>query len=140
LVILDCPPVQGAAIAAANPADFVLIPTRTDILDIRSMRSTVALMQSIKKPLAVVLTFCPPAGAEVEQAREIVTELGAELAAVEIHQRKAYARAQQDGQTVQEYEPTGKAAEEVKRLHSYIHKLIHGETHGKAKRRAARSA
>jgi|ThiBioDrversion2_2_1062182.scaffolds.fasta_scaffold06240_10 chromosome partitioning protein len=136
LVILDCPPVQGAAITAANHADFVLIPTKTDILDIRSMRSTVALMQSINKRLSVVLTFCPPIGAEVDQARQLIAGLGAELAPVEIHQRKAYARAQQDGQTVQEYEPTGKAAAEVTELYSYIHKHLHGKAHGKATAKA----
>lgn len=137
LVILDCPPVHGAAIEAATPADYVLIPTKADILDIRAMRSTVTLMQSIRKPMGVVLTFCPPSGPEIEQAREIVRQIGAELVPVTIHQRKAYARAQQDGQTAQEYEPTGKAAEEVTALYSHIHTLLHGAKHGKAKRGGA---
>lgn len=133
LVILDCPPAQSHAYPAAQAADYVLIPTKADILDIRAMRSTVALMQSIGKPCGVVLTFCPPTGAEVEQARALVAQLGVELAPVALHQRKAYARAQQDGLAVQEYEPNGKAAEEVTVLYSHIHKLLHGGTHGKAK-------
>lgn len=136
LVIIDCPPIHGAAIDAANPADYVLIPTKADILDIRAMRSTVALMQSIKKPCGVVLTFCPPTGAEIEQAREIVRKIGADLVPVEVHQRKAFARAQQDGQTVQEYEPTGKAAEEVAALYSHIHTALYGAAHGTAKTKA----
>jgi chromosome partitioning protein len=131
LVILDCPPIHTRALEAAAPADLVLIPTKADILDIRSMRATVAMMQNIKKPLTVVLTFCPPTGAEVAEAREIVTGIGADLAPIEIHQRKAFARAQQEGLTPQEYEPQGKAAAEVKQLYNYIHKLLHGKaSHG----------
>jgi chromosome partitioning protein len=130
LVILDCPPVHAAALTAADPADFVLIPTKPDLFDIRAMRSTVALMQSINKPLAVVLTFCPPSGAEVQLARDSVAAINAALAPVEIHQRKAYARAQQEGLAVQEYEPEGKGASEIKSLYAYIHKFLHG---GKAR-------
>lgn len=131
LVILDCPPVHAAAIGAAEPADFVLIPTKPALFDIRSMRSTLKLMQSIGKRCGVVLTFCPVSGSQVNDARQLVQEIGADLAPVEMHQRVAYQRAQEDGRTPQEYEPDGKAADEVKRLYSYIHKVLHGErAHG----------
>lgn len=131
LVILDCPPVHAAAIGAAEPADFVLIPTKPALFDIRSMRSTLKLMQSIGKRCGVVLTFCPVSGSQVNDARQLVQEIGANLAPVEMHQRVAYQRAQEDGRTPQEYEPDGKAADEVKRLYSYIDKVLHGEkAHG----------
>lgn len=126
LVILDCAPAHAMAQAVSEEADFVLIPTKPDIFDIRSMRSTVKVMQSFGKRFAVVLTFCPPAGAEVADAREAVQKIGADLVPVELGLRKAYARAQQDGLAAQEYEPDGKAAAEVKSLYSYIHTALHG--------------
>lgn len=120
LAILDCPPIhRDIATDAASPSDFVLIPTRADVFDFRSMRQTVEMMKAIGKPHAVVLNFVPPAGAEIEAAREGVKGMGANLAPVEIHQRKAYARAQQSGQTAQETEPTSKAAQEISDLYKY---------------------
>jgi chromosome partitioning protein len=131
LVILDCPPKHDAAIVAAEPADFVLIPTKPALFDIRSMRATLKLMQGIGKRCSVVLTFCPVVGSQVAEARQLVQEIGAELAPVDMHQRVAYQRAQDDGRTPQEYEPDGKAADEVNRLYSYIHTSLHGEkAHG----------
>lgn len=133
LVILDCPPVhRDIAHDAASVADLILIPTKPEVFDIRAMQQTVQAAQQIGKPCAVVLTFCPPAGAEIEQARDIVRKQGAELVPVELHQRKAYGRAQMQGLVPQEYEPTGKAAEEVRQLYTFTRLHLFGEIqHGK---------
>ena len=139
LVILDCPPIHAAALSAAEPADFVLIPTKPALFDIRSMRSTLKLMQSIGKRCGVVLTFCPVVGSQVAEARQLVTEIEAELAPVDMHQRVAYQRAQEDGRTPQEFEPDGKAAAEVALLYSYIHKVLNGkERHVRDKEKSVR--
>lgn len=124
LVILDCPAIhRDIAMDAASPSDFVLIPTRADVFDFRSMCQTVDLMKVIHKPCVVVLNFVPPIGQEVADAREGVKSLGVKLCPVELHQRKAYARAQQKGMTAQEAEPTSLAAREIQELYTYI--LIH---------------
>lgn len=142
LVILDCPPQQrDIADAALSVADMVLIPTRAEALDIRAMTQTVRLTQQMGKRASVILTFCPPTGAEIEQAREIVAQLKADLVPVAIHLRKAYSRAQQDGQAAQEYEPTGKAAQEILALYDYSAIALYGkEKHGKAKAKSRRTA
>jgi chromosome partitioning protein len=142
LVILDCPPQQrDIADAALSVADLVLIPTRAETLDIRAMTQTVRLAQQMSKRPSVVLTFCPPTGAELEQAREIVAQLEADLVPSAMHLRKAYARAQQDGQTAQEYEPTGKAAAEIQHLYDYSRMALYGkESHAKAKAKSRRHA
>lgn len=120
LVIIDCPPVhKDIALEAAAPADFVLIPTKPDLFDVRSMQLTVNLLSKINKPSAVILTFCPPAGPEVPGARDTVAQIGATLCPVEIGLRKSYARAQQTGLTPQEFEPDGKAASEIADLYEY---------------------
>lgn len=142
LVILDCPPQQrDIADAALSAADMVLIPTRAEALDIRAMTQTVRLAQKMGKRPSVILTFCPPSGPEIEQARDIVGQLNAELVPVSIHLRKAYSRAQQDGMAAQEYEPAGKAAGEIKRLYDYITIALYGKAaHGKGKAKSHRIA
>jgi chromosome partitioning protein len=118
--------IDGAAVArdvtfeAAKNADFVLIPTRSAVFDTMSMLHTIDLVRQQKKPFAVVLTFTPPAGHETEDAIEAAKEIGAPICPVLIGSRKAFFRAQSQGQAVQEYEPQGKAAEEVTGLYSYI--------------------
>jgi chromosome partitioning protein len=68
----------------------------------------------------VVLTFCPPIGKELEEAQEAVSQLDIELCPFRIGNRIAFSRAQQSGQTAQEYEPQGKAADEIKQLYEYM--------------------
>jgi chromosome partitioning protein len=132
LVILDCPPVhRDIAHDAASVADLILIPTKPEIFDIRAMQQTVQVAQQIGKPCAVVVTFCPPSGPEVDQARQIITKQGAALVPVALHLRKAYGRAQMQGLVPQEYEPDGKAAQEVLQLYTYTRIQLFGEeTHG----------
>lgn len=133
LVILDCPPVhRDIAHEAVSAADLVLIPTKPEVFDIRAMQQTVQAVQAIGKPAAVVLTFCPSSGPEIEQAAEIVRKQGADLVPVHLHQRKAFGRAQMQGLAPQEYEPDGKAAAEVRELYTYTRKHLFGDqSHGK---------
>ena len=141
LVILDCPPVhRDIAHDAASAADLILIPTKPEMFDLRAMQQTVKAAQQIDKPAAVVLTFCPASGAEVEQARDVVRGMNAELVPVEIHQRKAYGRAQVDGLTSLEFEPTGKAAEEIRKLYQYTRIALFGGKNGKVKDQSKRRA
>jgi chromosome partitioning protein len=117
--------IDGAAVArdvtfeAARNADFVLIPTRSAVFDTMSMLHTIDLVRQQSKPFAVVLTFTPPAGHETEDAIEAAKEIGAPICPVLIGNRKAFFRAQSQGLAVQEYEPQGRAAEEILGLYSY---------------------
>ena len=121
LVIID-----GAAVArdvifeAATVADFVLIPTKSAVFDTMSMLQTIDVVYQQKKPFAVVLTFTPPAGQEITDVIETAKEINAPTCPVLIGNRKAYFRAQSEGLAVQEYQPKGKAADEITRLYEYI--------------------
>jgi chromosome partitioning protein len=139
LVFIDTPPfAKDIAYDAAKLADFVLIPAKPAVLDIIAMTRTVDLIKAFSRRAAVVLTFCPPVGKELEDAEEAVTQLGIEICPVRIGSRIAYSRAQQSGEVAQEYEPQGKAAEEIKHLYEYmcIHTAEdqHVSTDQKAKR------
>lgn len=142
LAVIDCPAVhRDIAHDAASLSDFVLIPSKPDVFDIRSMTSTIEVVKNTGKPFAVVLNFCPPAGGEVPAARELVAQIGAELCPVELHQLKAFSRAQQSGLTAQEYEPESKAAQQIISLYGYTNiKLYQEGKHGREETRPIRRA
>jgi len=141
LAVIDCPAVhRDIAHDAAALSDLVLVPTRADVFDVRSMSKTIEVVRSVNKPHAVVLNFCPPSGPEVPAAREGVAQIGAELCPVELHQLKAFSRAQQTGQSAQEVEAGSSAAKQIIELYGYtIIKLYQGEKHGKNQRKSAAS-
>jgi chromosome partitioning protein len=121
LAIVDAPPfAKDIAFEAAQHADFVLIPTKPAVLDLMSVTRTLELLRHYSRPSAVVMTFCPPAGREVTDAEDAVRQLGVAVCPVRVHGRIAYSRAQQTGLTAQEFEPGGKAAEEIAVLYRYI--------------------
>ncbi len=135
LAIIDTPPfAKDIAFEAAAQADFILIPTRPAVLDVMAMTKTIELVSHYGKPSAVVLTFCPTQGREVQDTIDAVEQLGAQLAPVKIHNRVAYSRAQQTGLTAQEFETDGKAAYEIQKLWKFV--SIHLSTDGKRKQAA----
>lgn len=120
LAIIDAPPfAKDIAYEAAQQADFILIPTRPAVLDVMAMTRTLELVRHYGKPSAVVLTFCPIQGREIADTEDAIVQMGATLAPIRLHSRVAYSRAQQTGLTAQEFEPEGKAAEEIKQLYDY---------------------
>lgn len=124
LVVIDAPPVaKDIAFQAAEVADFILIPTKPAVLDVMAATETLKLIKRATeppKPSAVVMTFCPTQGREVTDTEAAVRQMGAKLAPVRIHNRVAYSRSQQTGLTALEFEPDGKAADELKQLYAFV--------------------
>jgi len=124
LVVIDAPPIaKDIAFQAAEVADFILIPTRPAVLDVMAATETLKLIRRATeppKPSAVVMTFCPMQGKEVPDTEAAIRQMGASLAPVRIHNRVAYSRAQQTGLTALEFEPDGKAADEIRRLYDFV--------------------
>jgi chromosome partitioning protein len=120
LALLDTAPhSERTALAAARAADFILIPCRPAILDLRAIGSTIDLARLANKPCAVVLNAVPPRSS-VADAKEAVASYGVQVAPVHFTQRAAFAHALTAGQTAQEYEPDGKAADEALHLYMWI--------------------
>ena len=128
LVIID-----GAAVArdvtfeATRHADFVIVPTRTAVFDTMSMTHTLDVVREQKKPFSVVLTFVPPQGPETGDAIAAIEELGAQVCPVTIGNRKAFFRAQAEGNAVQEFEVGGVAAREINNLYDYTRIQLYTE-------------
>lgn len=125
LAILDTAPhSENSALAAARAADLILIPCRPAILDIRAITTTIELARLASKPACVVLNSVPSRGQLADEAATAITQSGVEICPVRIGQRASYAHALTAGQSVQEYEPVGKATEEIKQLYVWICKQV----------------
>jgi len=117
--IVDTPPHAENSIAdAMRVSDLVLVPTRPGPFDLAAVAMTLDLAQRVgKKPLAIINHAPPRTGAGepsiVGEARETLTRMGATVAASVISQRVAMSHAVIGGQTVNEYEPEGRAAAEM---------------------------
>ena len=124
-VFIDSAPhSESAALAAARAADLVLIPCRPAILDIRAISNTIDLVNLAGTKAAVVLNCVPPRGSLADEAEEAVASYGVSLAPVRIGQRAAFVHSVTSGLSVHEYEPKGKAAEEISRLYRWIAKQV----------------
>ena len=126
VAIIDTAPHSGeVALAAAEAADLVLIPCRPGILDLRAIGTTARVVKLAGKPAYVVLNTVPPRASHVlADARAAVAVHGLDVAPIALQQRAAYAHALTAGQTAQEYERGGKAAEEIASLYGWLSGLI----------------
>ena len=122
LVVIDTAPHTAVSIATvAAVATALLIPCRPTALDLAAVAATVALARAAQKPTAFVLTACPARAPEVAQARTALATYGFPVAPVLIGERRTYARAVAGGYAVTEYEPQGKAAQEIAALWRWLH-------------------
>lgn len=125
LTIIDTAPhSETAALAAIRAADFVLIPTRPSFFDLRSIETTIDLVSIAKKKAAVVLNAVPPLGSLGDEAGASLKELGVEVAPVQVHQRIAFVHSQNSGKAALEYDPEGKATQEIKDLYKWIKRRL----------------
>ncbi len=120
LVVIDTAPhSESAALAAARAADLVLIPCRPAILDLRAIGATIDLAKLAGCAPVVVFNAVPPRGSLGEEAKQAVAAYGVEIAPMQLVHRAAYQHALTVGQTAQEYESGGKAAEEMAQLYAW---------------------
>jgi chromosome partitioning protein len=122
LALIDSAPHSGeVALAAAEAADLILIPCRAGILDLRAIGATARIAKLAGKPTYVVLNAMPNRAPNVlADARDAVRVHGIEVAPFSLQQRAAYAHALTIGQTAQEYDPSGKAADETDQLYRWL--------------------
>jgi chromosome partitioning protein len=128
LVIFDTPPHTTAGVdIIARLADFLVIPCRPSVLDLVAIASTVNIARASGKPAAFVLNSCNPRVAETGQSRKALERHSYPTAPVEIGSRQAYSRALTSGSTVIEFEPRGKAAQEISELWRWIKEQMEKE-------------
>jgi chromosome partitioning protein len=116
LIIDTAPNADRASLAAARAADVILIPCRPAAFDLEAIEATRDLAAIAKKPAYVVLNSAPIRSAITEEARQGLEAQGAKVCPHVLFVRVAYAHSVIDGRTALEFEPDGKAAEEVRAL------------------------
>ncbi len=118
LVLIDTPPSETReARLGTRHSDLVIIPARADLWDLLAIESTWSMTQEERKPAWVVLNGVSPiALGAVADAETTIGEAGMALAPHRIHNRIAFTYAKTDGRSVVEYEPEGKAADEIREL------------------------
>jgi chromosome partitioning protein len=137
LLVLDTAPnADQTALRAAQLADLVLIPCRASAFDLEAIKTTLTLAQIAQKPSFVILNAVPPRSGIGREAAGGLEGQGAQVAPVMLCQRAAFAHGVIDGRTAQEFEPGGKAAEEIERLYLWLCGAVDMPTCGQARKAA----
>lgn len=142
LLLIDTPPrAEQAAMAAARAAHFILIPCRPAIYDLETVATTVELVRyAASNPFAIVLNGVPARGPKQMQATEVLQSMGLTVCPAAFGYRAAFDHASSLGLNAQEYDPRGKAAEEIKHVYKFISRLVNtsllegDKPHGKENR------
>lgn len=131
LAIIDTrPSVEADAAQVAALSDFVLIPTRPAILDLRAILATLDIVKGGHHRAGIVLNACQAARGGVGEAsatndaRKALKAFGVPVAPATIVQRAALSHALVGGMAVSETEPDGKAAKEIRALWRFVEKEL----------------
>ena len=123
-VFIDTPgKMDSASTEAAKYADMVLIPTQAQIFAIDTLEPLKRLLDMAGNPPAfVVLNLVHPnaGGRAADDAAAITERFNVAVAPIHMSRLKAYEDAPALGQTPQELEPQGRAAQEVAGLFTFL--------------------
>jgi chromosome partitioning protein len=123
-VFIDTPgKMDSASTEAAKHADMVLIPTQAQIFAIDTLEPLKRLLDMAGNPPAfVVLNLVHPnaGGRAADDAAAIADRFNVSVAPIHMSRLKAYEDAPALGQTPQELEPEGRAAQEVAGLFAFL--------------------
>lgn len=126
LLIIDTPPALTTTIAdVIRVADLVLIPTRPSPHDLRSIGSTMELVEHLGKPLVFVVNGAAARARITSEAVALLSQYGP-LAPSIIHQRVDFAAAMIDGRTVMELPGESRSADEIVELWDYLAERLQG--------------
>ncbi len=122
LVIIDTPPFSELDTSEALKAsDYAIFPTKSELDSIESNNTTAQLATFTKTPYHFFFNQVPPQGREAELAEQILSSTyNQPLCTSHLVSRAAYKHAFNSGQGVLEFEPDGKAAEELTALWGFI--------------------
>jgi chromosome partitioning protein len=112
------------AAQAVEIADLVLIACRPSVMDLRAVANTIRLCRLRDTIPRVVLTQVEPQGTLQDEARTSLTQLGVEVLPGGLGRRAAFHHSIIDGRSAAEYEPSGKAAQEVRALYDAVCQLL----------------
>ena len=136
-IVIDTPPhADLAASKAVEAADMVLIPCRPSAFDLAAIRVTGQLVKLLGKPAALVFTAGPARAPKIyADAIALVESFGINVCPYIIADRAAFRHASAAGQTVFEFEPEGRAAQEIAQVHMWLCEQLNMSTRPQPYRR-----
>jgi len=133
-VVIDTPAKSdSAALDAARAAALVLIPVWPQIYHLETLPALKDLLRVAgETPAYVVLNgLHPQATKQADEAKALIADVyGFPVCPVHLCDRAIYADVPALGQSAQEAEPEGKAADEIARLYNFVTQHMKGFTHG----------
>lgn len=142
-LVIDTPPHSGMdAAEAARRADLVLLPVEPHLFTLETLPKLTDLLKLAGNPPALfVINKAAPQGTEAANAADYIKAQGFSVCPVVLHLRAAHRHATNVGKVAIEYEPDGKAAQEVLQLYTYTITFIDSsrKAHGKAEPTHARA-
>jgi chromosome partitioning protein len=122
---------DDSALNAARSADLVLIPTRTNIVELEALPAAADILRLAGNPPAFVVLngVHPTASRQAGDARNLVQKtFGLTCAPIHLCHRAAYADAMTTGRTPQELDEDGKAAAELDALFRFSFEVVNKGT------------
>jgi chromosome partitioning protein len=136
-LVLDTAPNADQVVSlAARAADLVLIPCRAAAFDLEAIETTLMLAKAALKPAYVVLNAVPPRSSIGKEAAQGLAARDVQVAPHQLTHRAAFAHGVIDGRTAQEFEPQGKAAEEIEMVYTWLCGVIDMPTRGQNRKAA----
>jgi chromosome partitioning protein len=122
VVLIDTAPnADSIALAAAKAADIVLIPSKPSPRDAKAIGASLRAVADIAaKPAFVVLNEAKTKAAINSLMLDAFAHAGVAVCPVQLGDRVAFVNALVAGNTATEWEPSGKAAEEVHTLWRWL--------------------
>lgn len=132
LVLIDTPArSEQSALAAAKVADLVIIPCRPQAYDLETIPNALEIVKlSGNKPAMAVLNAVAAQGNRHEQAKALLARLELPVCPQMIGTRAAFGDSGALGQAVLEYDPRGKAADEIIQVYKYTLSLLNSDKPG----------
>lgn len=119
-VFIDTPGVDNpGTVNAIRASDLCLVPCRPTPADLRAFKPTLAAIQRLSKEFAFVLSQTPPRSYRVRDTAEGLAVLGM-IADTNIVARNDHQDAIGAGLGVTEFNPTGAAADEIRKLWAWV--------------------
>jgi len=128
--VIDTPPhANNATTSAVDVADLVLIPCRPSGFDLSAIRTTAQHVKLAGKPAFVIFTAGAINAPNIyADATELVRSYGLEVCPHILPDRASHRHASGAGQTIFEYEPDGKASQDVRAVYKWTCKLANMST------------
>lgn len=126
LVIIDTPArLQDVVLSAADLADLIIVPAKATIKDLERVEDSIKLAcMNSAKPAFVVFNQVRPQKGRSEDAEQAIKAQRYPVCPVRIGLRVAFEDSDMTGQTPQETEPSGKAANEIRLFYKYVSRLL----------------